>query len=214
MMRGEVRERSAPARVDHKAPRALVGATEIGGSRPAPSRVTSKASTTTKASPEDVFAVPVTSITSVWLPTPSRGLVYIPREAAGRVAAKVFTVATRASSIQTWATPQTSHGTPIQRTPVPVKVKVAVAPAAEPYTARSPLSATPESALVVSFQASLGASVPAVSSERARVSVGTGPLATFTVTVADVVMLPVVSRARAARRWVPSGTVRVSHATS
>src|SRR5438034_6624357 len=156
MMRGEVRERSAPARVDHKAPRALVGATEIGGSRAAPSRVTSKASTTTK----------------------------------------------------------TSHGTPIQRTPVPVKVKVAVAPAAEPYTARSPLSATPESALVVSFQASLGASVPPVSSERARVSVGTGALATFTVTVADVGMLPVVSRARAARRWGPSGTVRVSHATS
>src|SRR5947199_351149 len=85
MMRGEVRERSAPARVDHKAPRALVGATEIGGSRAAPSRVTSKASTTTKASPEDVFAVPVTSITSVWLPAPSRGLVYTTVEVAGRV---------------------------------------------------------------------------------------------------------------------------------
>ena len=97
---------------------------------------------------------------------------------------------------------------------MPVKVKVAVEPAAEPYTARSPLSATPESALVVSLQASLGASVPAVSSERARVRVGTGPFATVTVTVAEVVMFPAASRARAARRWVPSGTVRVSHATS
>src|SRR5438128_8043815 len=165
----------------HKAPRALVAAAEIGGSKPAPSRVTSKASTTTKASPEEVFAVPVTSITSVWLPAPSRGLVYTTVEVAGRVGAKVSTVATRASSIQTLATPQTSHGTPIQRTPV---------------------------------QASLGASVPAVSSERARVRVGTGPFATVTVTVADVVMFPAASRARAARRWVPSGTVRVSHATS
>src|SRR5205809_7088886 len=128
MMRGEVRERSAPARVDHKAPRALVGATEIGGSRPAPSRVTSKASTTTKASPEDVFAVPVTSITSVWLPAPSRGLAYTTVEVAGRVGAKVSTVATRASSTPTLTTPQTSHGPPLQLPPVPVNAHVAAAP--------------------------------------------------------------------------------------
>src|SRR5205809_8092265 len=110
MMRGEVRERSAPARVDHKAPRALVGATEIGGSRPAPSRVTSKASTTTKASPEDVFAVPVTSITSVWLPAPSRGLVYTTVEGAGGVGAEVSMVATRASSRQTVTPPENCPG--------------------------------------------------------------------------------------------------------
>src|SRR5207249_4671569 len=150
----------------------LVGATEIGGSRPAPSRVTSKASTTTKASPEDVFAIPVTSITSVWLPAPSRGLVYMAVEAAGRVGAKVSTVSTRVPSIQTVATPQTSHGTPIHRTavrtPGPPNVRLAVAPAAEAYPARSPLSATPELALVVSSQAPAGASVAAVSSERAR----------------------------------------------
>src|SRR3989442_7855710 len=81
----------------HKAPRALVAAA-IGGSTPAPSRGTSKASTTTNASPEDVFAIPVTSITSVWLPTPSRGLVYIPTEGAGRGAAEGFNVAARVSS--------------------------------------------------------------------------------------------------------------------
>src|SRR5438093_1049764 len=108
----------------------LVGATEIGGSRPAPSRVTSKASTTTKASPEDVFAIPVTSITSVWLPAPSRGLVYMAVEAAGRVGAKVSTVSTRVPSLQTVATPQTSHGTPIHRTavrtPGPPNVTLAV----------------------------------------------------------------------------------------
>src|SRR5438309_6133097 len=86
-------------------------------------------------------------------------------DAAGRVAAKVSTVATRTPSIRTSAIPQSSQGKPIQLTPVPVKVNVAVAPAADAYTARSPLSVTPTPAPVVSDQAPAGASVAARSEE-------------------------------------------------
>src|SRR5437867_1504738 len=189
----------------------LEGARGSGGTRTPPSTVVSKASTTTKAPVDAAFAVPVTSIPSVWLPTANRGLVYTVIEAAGRVAAKVSTVATRVPSIRTFAIPQISHGTPTQRTPVPVNVKLAVAAAAA-ATARPPLSVTPTPALVISNQPP--ASVAEVSSERARVRVGNGPLATVTRTGAEIALLPASSRARAVSVCVPSGTVRVSHVAS
>ncbi|PYS94721.1 MAG: hypothetical protein DMF50_11685, partial [Acidobacteria bacterium] len=77
---------------------------------------------------------------------------------------------------------------PIQLTPVPLNVKVAVAPAAPEYPALPPLKVTPALALVIAVQAPAGAKVAAVSSK--RVVFGGGAFETFTVTAAEVVRLP------------------------
>ena len=75
--------------------------------------------------------MPLTSITMVWLPAVRPLVVNSALEAAGRLAAYVSTVATRAPSRSMLAKPQISHGRPIQLTPVPLNVKLALAPEAE-----------------------------------------------------------------------------------
>src|SRR5467141_1128785 len=127
------------------------------------------ASTTMYLPAEAGLALHVATIARVCGPDARRGLVYRTVEAVGRVGANVSTVATRAPSISTSATPQTSHGKPIHRTSVPMNVKLAVAPVAEEKAAPSPSSATPTPELVVSSQDPSGASIALFSCERTGV---------------------------------------------
>src|SRR5438093_6210998 len=107
------------------------------------------------------------------------------------------------------AIPHLSHLKPIQLTPVPENVKVAVAPASGAITAKSPLSVTPVLVLVTPDQETAGASVAELSSKR----VDEAALDTVTVTGAEVVRLPAASRATAVRVCEPLATVVVFQET-
>lgn len=154
--------------------------------------------------------VPDTSMTSVWLPaaSPLAENMTAARRGGG---ANASTVATSTPSSSTRAMPHTSQRTPSQLTPVPVNVKVAVAPTACEKRARSPLSVAPMPVLVTVNHASAGANVAASSSKRA---IGGGALATVTADAAEVAVLPASSRATAVSVCPPSGTPVVSQATA
>src|SRR6266850_1190411 len=97
--------------------------------------------------------------------------------------------------------PQISHGRPMRLTPVPLNVKLAVAPAAALNTPLPPLRVAPAPALLMSDHEPAGDSVAALSSKRV-VPVG-GPFETVTITGEEVVRFPAASRATAVRVWEP-----------
>ena len=107
--------------------------------------------------------------------------------------------------------PHCSHLKPIQLTPCPVNVKLAVAPASAAAVAESLLSVTPVDALVRAIQEAAGERVAELSSK--RVEDGGAELDTVTVTGADVVLFPAASRAVAERVCEPLLTVVVFHET-
>src|SRR2546428_2875153 len=85
---------------------------------------------------------------------------------AGRVAAYASTAPSGAPSSHAWAIPQTSHGKPIQLTPVPVNVNVAVAPAVGAATTVPSLDFTPVELSVKVAHPPAGARIAALSSKR------------------------------------------------
>jgi hypothetical protein len=105
--------------------------------------------------------------------------------------------------------PHRSQLNPIQLTPVPENVKVAVAPGSGAITAKSPLRVTPVLALFTPDQETAGASVAELSSKR----VDEAALDTLTVTGAEVVRLPAASRATAVKVCEPLLTVVVFQET-
>src|SRR5260221_10010278 len=120
-------------------------------------------------------------------------------------------VATTVPSRCTVAIPHCSHLKPTQLTPVPLNVKLAVAPTAPAYTPWPPLNVTPVPALVICDQAPAGASVAAVSSK--RVVGGGDEFDTVTATADEVVRLPAASRATAVSACEPFPTVVVFQET-
>jgi len=128
---------------------------------------------------------------------------------------KVSTSAMNTPSTETRAMPVPGARPPIQPTEVPVKVKLARAPGSDVAAALPPLQVRSGAAL----QPALNATAGSVSSKRCTAAGGGGggggggALATFTVTGAEVLLLPAASRATAVRACVPSLEPAVFHDT-
>src|SRR5437899_1074844 len=156
-----------------------------------------------------VVVVPVTVITKVGAPAARPETVNTGSEASpGLPTAPGPAVSTEVAappSMDTVAIPQMLHLRPIQLTAVPVKVKVAVAPAMSELPAAPPLKVATSAPRRTHAPAGLALTAGLSSSMR----VTAPPLETLTVTPAEVVRLPAASRATALKVCEPLATAVV-----